>query len=519
MTIGFTHKAMAHLTAAITASALTISIQAAEYNEVLSAQGDDLYLMLRGPVNRELIKVDLSTSIWGQVLNIERGQGGTIAAAWPQGSMLFATTHEDHYNSIMQAGAQRTIDYNPNEILSPLYAGEKIYQSGPAGCERWWKSFNAVNPYLDIVTGAPCGTEVYKSIGWTYDLLSLGDPWQMAFDLLDTPQAPTRIYSACYDPVHHDLYVGTQPAQIWKSSDGGDTWTMIKEISTFNEWGLSYVYALAYNSTDDTLFAGTSDAEEPNKGGIWRSTDQGANWTMVFDMTIQPVSESSCRSIIHDPFHNTMVAGSGSNDALVYGSSDGGDTWALKIDISMQWPSEDIVPSIAYEPTTHNIVIGTMPSSQIWLSEDGGETWAKVKTLDYQYLRSIVYSADEDAFIATHTGGNAEIWKSTDGGDTWTLKQTLNIAPDDRKSAGMLAYNSDNHWIHISTHQQSPWTAAYGSQILISTDGGESFSLDQLFGGQYIYALTYDSYHNVTIAGFWDDYPAVCEIWKRRNTP
>jgi hypothetical protein len=173
--IGFTNKAVAHLSAAITAVATQISVHGLEYGAILSAYGDSVFLMLRGPVNRELIKVDIDASVWGgplsNYLTVERGQGGTAAQAWPVGSMMFATTHEDHYTEIIQRGENRVIDYNPNQVLSPLYAGEKIYQDSPAGCERWWKSYNGADPYWDIITGQACGAETYTDIGWDYDIL------------------------------------------------------------------------------------------------------------------------------------------------------------------------------------------------------------------------------------------------------------------------------------------------------------------------------------------------------------
>lgn len=509
MTISFSHKAIGHLVEPATDSDVWMKVSPQVF-ESFVRPGGNVYALIRGAINREVVKIDVSASI-NEMLKVARGQGGTTANAWPAGALLFNSTNEDHYNAIIQLGENRTIDYNPNEILAPLYAGEKIYQNAPAGCERWWKAFNGVNPYWDIITGEPCGEENYKDIGWTYDLLIPADPWQKAFDLNDEPESPDRVYSSVYDPTNHDLYVGTQPAQIWKSSDGGDTWTMIKEISA---QALSYVYCLCHNATDDTLFAGTG-----NDGGIWRSDDQGSTWTKVFDMTAQTPSESTCRSLIHDPYHDTMVAGSGPGDALIYGSDDGGDTWVLKKNLSSIWPFQDIVPAIAYEPTTHNIVVGTMPSSQIWLSDDGGDTWTKVLQEDYQYLSSLVYSADEDALLATHSCGTsspAEIFKSLDGGDTWTLKQTLNQPTNDRTRASELVYNSDNHWLHFSTVQQSPWTDPYSAAIWISTDGGENFTIDQLFYNEYIYALAYDSYHKVTIAGFWKS-PSTCEVWKRRN--
>ena len=95
MTIGLTHKAVAHLAAAIGVSDTQLVVGPSEYEPILSADGDSIYLLIRGPVNRELVKVSLQASEWGSYLTVERGQGGTTAVTWPLGSMLFATTHED----------------------------------------------------------------------------------------------------------------------------------------------------------------------------------------------------------------------------------------------------------------------------------------------------------------------------------------------------------------------------------------------------------------------------------------
>lgn len=176
MRIGISHKAVAHLATAIADDATMIAVHPTEYEPILSAApGDFVYLLIRGPANRELVKVTVDWAAWGGYLTIARGQGGTTARAWPAGSMLFATTHADHFNSIIQSGA-RTIDYNPNSILAPLYAGEKIYQSGPAGCERWWQSYNGVDSYWSLITGAPCGAESYGDEGFDWPILT-GPSW------------------------------------------------------------------------------------------------------------------------------------------------------------------------------------------------------------------------------------------------------------------------------------------------------------------------------------------------------
>ncbi len=171
MTIIFTNKALSYLKSSINATDTQLQIGDADYSQFFEAGDGDLYAILRGPTAREIVKIDLSASKYGSYLTVERGQGGSTAAAWPQGTKLFESTHADHYNRILQPGDYRTIGYNPNEILTPLYAGEKVYQDSPSGCERWWKAYNGVDKYWDIITGAPCSSETYQDIGWDFELL------------------------------------------------------------------------------------------------------------------------------------------------------------------------------------------------------------------------------------------------------------------------------------------------------------------------------------------------------------
>ena len=224
MPTGFTHKAVAHLTAAILAADVQCQIYLNEYDQVLAAY-DDVYLMLRGPVYRELVKVDLSASKWGEYLTVARGQGGTSARTWPVGTLLFSTTHADHYNSIVQRGASRTIDYNPNQILAPLYAGEKIYQNGPAGCERWWKSFNGSDAYWDLITGAACSAESYEDVGFDYPLLIPGETWEVKLDNTFWQQSATEPYG---------VWNGAQNRWEAQFYDGLWNWISIVPATTWN---------------------------------------------------------------------------------------------------------------------------------------------------------------------------------------------------------------------------------------------------------------------------------------------
>jgi hypothetical protein len=181
MTISFSHKAIGHILEAVDDSDVWMKVSPQVF-ESFVRPGGDVYALIRGPVNREIVKIDASGSL-NENLKVDRGQGGTSANAWPLGALLFNSTNEDHYNSIIQRGENRVIDYNPNQVLSPLYAGEKIYQDSPAGCERWWVSFNGTDPYWDIFTGQACGDEYYQDIGWDYDLLLPVPGWSGWLDV------------------------------------------------------------------------------------------------------------------------------------------------------------------------------------------------------------------------------------------------------------------------------------------------------------------------------------------------
>ena len=504
MTIGFTHKAVAHLVAAILAGDTEIAVHSTEYGQVLASSEQYVFLMLRGPVYRELVKVDIGASVWGSYLKVVRGQGGTPARGWPLGSLLFATTHEDHYNSIIQAAASRTIDYNPNEILTPLYAGEKIYQDSPAGCERWWKSFNGVDAYWDIITGEACSLEAYEDIGWNYDILILGDPWSFKKSMYAESSSIRWVLALVYYPPDNALFLGTDGlGQIWKSTDGGDTWALNVDLGAL---GVSSIDCLIYDSYNDVLVAGTG-----SNGKVYRSTDGGDNWTDEGYIG----SELEVWSGAFDSNSNVLVVGT-FNNAMIYKSTDGGDNWVFKKDISAEPNGETHVLAMCFDSTRNRLIAGTgLNDGEIYVSTDAGETWTFKKDLSLESpAQGRIYSMCYDSYhdvILVGTYSYAQIWKSTDGGETWSLSKDLR-ATDGQYTVRALLYNPDNHWIFAGTE--------YDAQIWVSKDGAVTWELDQELGSSLygIYSFAYDPYHSKNVAGIGNNIGSPGgQIWTRGN--
>jgi photosystem II stability/assembly factor-like uncharacterized protein len=427
-------------------------------------------------------------------LTVARGQGGTSAKSWKTGALIFASTHADHYNSIIQAGACRTITYNPNEVLSPLYAGEKVYQNSPAGCERWWKSFNGSDPYWDIITGAKCGAENYEDIGWDYELLLLGDPWSEKQTLTHS-DAVRWIYSACYDSSRHNCFVGTKyGAHIFKSTDGGASWSHCYDT------GQDELKSLVYDAYHDVIVAGTGDA-----GHWYRSTDGGDNWSQVTGLT------HTVNCMAYAPDTHTLIAGCFTS-ALIYRSVDGGASWSLAQNLGTDPPYEAHVLSLTYDSYRSNFVCGTgLNNGGIWVSTNDGVSWTLKKSLGLEIdpqtrIESLCYDSANDVLICG-TYNDAQIWRSTDGGDNWSEIIDLSDESPAQYEVQALIFVPGNDLIFAGT--------SYNAQVWKSSNGGASWEMEQALNNRDILTFTHDPYHGKVIAPTTAAFSEACDIWTR----
>jgi photosystem II stability/assembly factor-like uncharacterized protein len=121
------------------------------------------------------------------------------------------------------------------------------------------------------------------------------------------------IYALAVDPTTPTtLYAGTYGGGVFKSTDGGATWSAVNTGLTNKS-----VWALAIDPTaPNTLYAGTY-------GGVFKSTNGGASWsavnsgltnTAVFALAIDPTDS------------NTLYAGTYGGG--VFKSINGGTTWS-----------------------------------------------------------------------------------------------------------------------------------------------------------------------------------------------
>lgn len=110
----------------------------------------------------------------------------------------------------------------------------------------------------------------------------LGDKeWTGATELVMDPRSPDVLYAATWDR-HRTVaaYMGGGPGTgLWKTTDGGDNWEELTQ--GIPESNLGKIGLAISPQNPDVLYAAIE--LDRRKGGVFKSTDKGMNWTKMSD--------------------------------------------------------------------------------------------------------------------------------------------------------------------------------------------------------------------------------------------
>lgn len=250
----------------------------------------------------------------------------------------------------------------------------------------------------------------YESGVWRTD--DGGQSWRR-LDSYPTDYA----HSIAVHPHNPDIiFVGSEPAAVFSSQDGGLTWqecTGFRQVPESSQWEFhggrkAHVRDLRISTQDPDLIYAAIEV-----GGVVRSRDGGKTWKQLPGTDTDVHSLHICNSQPATVYAATAVG--------PYRSDDGGDTWQ-SIQEGLQ--RGYTVPIISPPDDHRRVLVGVASNAerkgaQAYLSTDAGGTWQRMD-LSTEDDMAVVFTWDpldpNRVYAGTDSG---RLFQSADRGETW----------------------------------------------------------------------------------------------------
>ena len=266
--------------------------------------------------------------------------------------------------------------------------------------------------------------------------------------LTGTPQI--AINALAIDPRSPSTVYASTSAGLFRTIDGAATWTLLKGLPVWAQPGVIAIDP----ALSSTVYAVICGGEESMFSGIYRSTDAGNSWALVYPKRL--VDVAGVIAIAIDPQIPARLYLVDTANGL-FMSDDGGANWSDK-SLPNAYPR-----SLAIDPVSPaTLYVGTY-SGAVFRTIDAGDHWTPVTDAPLAAASINVIAMAASAPAVVYAGGGTGIFGSSDRGETWTH---LNIG----------IRNIGLYRVAVDPTDASTIYATFGDAITRTTDGGAHWS-------------------------------------------
>ena len=226
-------------------------------------------------------------------------------------------------------------------------------------------------------------------------------------------------------------------------------------------------------------------------GGVWKTTDGGANWTPLFDKE----SISSIGALAVAPSdHNVVYVGTG--EAAVRGNISYGAGVYKSVDAGKSWKNIGLkdtrhIGALIVDPKNADIVLvaalghafGPNQERGIFRTTDGGKTWTKVLSKDENtggidvvfdphnsnVAFAALWQARRQPWFFSSGGPGSGLYRSEDGGATWKRLEGNGLPDGILGRIGVSVSGADPNRVYAIIEAKE-------GGIYRSEDGGQKWS-------------------------------------------
>lgn len=418
-----------------------------------------------------------------------RGGRSAAVAGVPGKPTLF-------YMGSVGGGVWRTTDGGGTwENISDGYFGNSI---GAIAVSEWDNNVIYVGGGEVTVRGnVSFGEGVYKSVdaGKTWSHIGLKDSKHVA-KIRIHPKNPDLVYAA----VLGDLFKSSEERGVYRSEDGGKNWKRVLFANadagacdlTFDPNNPRILYASTWRirRTPYSLESGGDGS------ALWKSIDGGDTWTNISKNEGMPKGTWGISGVTVSPVNSNRVFAIIENDnGGVYRSDDAGKTWKkMNEDRALRqraWYYSRIFADTKDEDMVYVVNVS------YHRSKDGGKTFQAFNAAHGDHHDMWIAPEDNQRMVMADDGGGSI---SYDGGENWSTyhnqptAQFYRVITDNHFPYRIYGAQQDNTTVRIY-HRTDGFSI--GERDWEETAGGESghiavdpTDMDVVYGGSYDGYLT-----------------------------